>query len=300
MKMQALAQATLMAELKLGKRIDRDYGARYEATVTRDDGGVVKGTYREPRRPDRATAAYVLATGLFGGKNSMRLPALVGAKVGHISLALEYSNQGFGHALDADARDIASGLEALPDELLKRVVALSKAGRTTTRALARTQAHVQAATVVVPAGYIKDNHMSWREGVERIAALGPEVAQLALAHPLQAAWLGAGCVKNTLSRAGAVFGECHELRDGNEHNNLHIVKARPDAPFIRFVYGTGDMVLPAELQCSSIEGLPLDEIRPYRGGHIDLTTNPAIAATIYAADALLEPPRADYPYAQAA
>jgi len=96
--------------------------------------------------------------------------------------------------------------------------------------------------------------------------------------------LGTG-VLNCAERPKAVVGEAWALTHGTVHDALRRVKHEPDAPDVHFFYGSHDKLFPAFAQLVSIEGLPLDTVLPYEGGHNRLATDPTLAMGIFAADA---------------
>lgn len=276
-----------MAELVVGKHVGKKYGDRYSAVVHAEDREV-HGTLRIPKD---AQAIYLLATGLGGGKDSMRLPAHEAAKRHIASFAIDYSNKSFANTLTSDAKDIATSLEALQSwnkAMLLRLMALSKAGRTATMALATTEAKVQSASLVVPAGYIKNFHMSWVDGALAISTTVPELAGHAIIHPIDTIHKLAGCARNARQRSWAIIGEMNELRHGDVHDVLHLIKAETESPYIRFVGASHDGLLRSALQEASIARLPFDSIMTYRGGHTDLIKVPSISGSIYDLDAQLD------------
>lgn len=273
-----------MAELILGKAHRTPYGKHYDGHVIAADREV-DITYRAPRRDSSVETAYVFANGLSAGKGTMRLPAVEAVAMKHAGITLDYSNKRrIRGALDSNARDVAAVVDSIPPELNARIVGLSEGGRVATRALTLVERKIQAATLVCSAGYIRNNSLSWGQGVNRLSAAAPEIAGMAVRDPIGAFFLGASCLKNCSRRPIGVLGEMHELRNGDEHSTLQGIKADPEAPYLRFYFGAGDKLLQAVRQAAGVEGLPFDEVVTYDGRHCDITTNPGIAREIYSRD----------------
>lgn len=274
-----------MAEIKLGKARRRDYGTHYDGHVVRDDGKLVDITYRKTKHRAGAKALYAFANGLTAGKGTMRLPAVIGAEKGYDTVTFDYSNRSLKGALDSNAQDLAAILASVEHDK-KRTVGLSEGGRVATRALV-LHPKQEASTFVAPAGYIHNNHLSWLRGMLVISGVGPEMAAMSLRHPRTSAHLLTSCLQNCLERPLGVVGEMNELRKGSEHHIIDALKHSPERPVLRFMYGENDGLLDAVRQAAGIVGLHLDDIKPYPGGHCDITTDPGIANYIYDHDELL-------------
>jgi hypothetical protein len=274
-------------KLKLGKRHETDYGYRYDGVVIADDRKVPV-TYRQPPRPDRAISAYVLATGLFAGRGSMRIPAHQAVRAGSLALSIDYTNKGFNHALDSDARDIALVLAALSPKLQKRVIGLSKGGRDTARALVEVGAQVQSATFTASAGFTKKRMSLW-EGVRRLAGAGEEVVDIVKKDPLGAARFGASCADNIRHRPVGVLGEMIELLDDDEHASILTVAGSESPPYLRFAYGDEDGLFKSNELIDGATGLPFDDYYRYAGRHMCVAVNPDISREIYRRDSELPP-----------
>lgn len=259
-------------ELVKGNRREADYGHYYEASVELEDR-VVTGAYREPS--GEFNTVYVLANGLLAGKDSMRAAAHVAAQEGFASFAIDYSahNDPSGQALESNATDVAAAIDAIDEGMNRRAAGMSKGGRVLIRALAKTEETVEAATLVVPAG-IEPMKLSWLSGAARLATTTPEVLGMVVTDPLEAFHIGGTCVRNAVLHPRAVYKEMGELKDGDEHELLRELKAQEDAPFLRLVYGSRDLLIRARGIKKVLTSLPtFDEVVTYPGGHIDFSRN---------------------------
>lgn len=269
-----------MSELKLGRRHETEYGARYDGKVV-DGKHSIDITYREPHDTSSDTL-YINANGLSAGKATMRLGAQIGAHVGHKTVTVNYSNRSLRNCLDANAGDIAAVADAFSDDHRKRLIGLSEGGLVATRAMLLTRIH--AATLVNPAGLIENHSLSWLHGSRRISSVVPECIGYFRKDPLDTIRLGASCVINCVQRPLGVFGEMNELRAGNEHANLIMIKQQPDPPHIRICSSDRDSLLKRVLIESGAERLPIDDSLVFPGGHCDWASDPVLAQTVYSRD----------------
>jgi hypothetical protein len=282
-------------ELVLGKRLDTDLGRKYKGHVAVGNHKIPI-TYREPAHDNATNVAYVNANGLTAGKRTMRTPAREAVRAGFKAVTLDYTNKWVTNALDANARDVASVMDALSAEGLRvRGLALSEGGRVTARALKLVQNPVEAATLVAPAGLILNNNLSWGQGIRRLGAAGPEVAGIFFKHPLSALHLGVSCLHNCTSRPFGVVGEMHELRTGDEQQTVRDLKSAPSSTYLRVAYGLRDMLLQKDRQEAGIAVAPVDDVFPYDGRHCDVTTKPFIAQEIYRRDEAIAPKLPEHP-----
>jgi pimeloyl-ACP methyl ester carboxylesterase len=214
----------------------------------------------------------------------MREVALEAVKAGHKAISFDYSNKGNTNVMLSNAVDCAAVIDALPDDTRRKAIGLSMGGSVVTRAILQATNKLEAATLVAPAQYIT-RHPTAMEVARRLAAEGRELPSLYL-NPLHALRLGAGIARNCAERPRAVVAELSEMLSGTVHSSLESIKADPAAPYMRFMYGLGDHLLPAEVQLEGVEGLPFDQIVSYGGGHVQLARrNRQLAQTIFELDA---------------
>jgi pimeloyl-ACP methyl ester carboxylesterase len=268
-----------MNRLTLSNWEKRPYGERAS--------GVVRTADREipirVRRPDRYAAdskTYLMANGWTAGKNSMRIPAIEAAKFGHTAVTFKYTNTKSRDALRQNVQDVSDIIQALPRSERKAAIGLSMGGAVVTMALEHIGQDIDRATLVAPGKYLHARYYSpWLIARHLLAEAG-EVRH-ARRDMRTSLHLLADGIANCASRPQAIPAELRELLDGNVHDELRRTKAQHDAPFVRFMYGLDDRLLPAEAQLDSIAGLPFDEIMPFTGGHARLAYDPTLAAEIF-------------------
>lgn len=285
-----------MSELQLVKHEPTDYGMRHEGFVP-VGRSKIDVTLRAPAKGDWSGITYVLVNGWTAGKNSMRPAALEAARAGHKAVTFDYTNKRIGSALLSNAANCAAVIDALPNTR-RAAIALSMGGPVLTAALMQARSKVGVATLVAPAHCITQELTPIEIG-KHLLAEGRELAGLSR-HPIHAAHLAAGVMRNCTERPLAVVGEFAELISGTLHANLESVKAVPDAPFMRLMYGTGDLLLPADAQAEGVSSSRFDEILPYDGGHVELARDTELARTIFALDATLMSPDMVPVFSQAA
>jgi hypothetical protein len=93
-------------------------------------------------------------------------------------------------------------------------------------------------------------------------------------------------MRNCAERPLAVVGEFGDLISGTQHSNFESVTAGSDAPFMRLMYGRGDLLLPADPLVAGAGSL-FDEVIPYDGGHVEFVKGSELAQNIFAWDAAL-------------
>jgi hypothetical protein len=254
------------AELQLGKRHATDYGKRYEGVVQTENDNIPI-TWREPTKHQQSGRAYVIGTGWLGEKASMRRPAHRVVRAGHIAVSYNHNNRGTTQVLKQNARTMASVIASMPPDLKLHAVALSMSGGGLPDALSQTERHVESATAVAPAN-IPGPH-SLLEAATHLGATAPEVLKLAR-HPRDALYLGLSTWRNCASRLLAVGAEFEAMRHGTEPDGLYAVQARPDAPFLSYLYGDEDHLFPRAGQEEAAQRLQFDHIEMYHGGHLAL------------------------------
>ena len=216
----------------------------------------------------------------------MRTAAIVATKFGHTAVTMEYTNQGTEGALAQDVQDVVAVTKALPRNTRRAAIGFSMGGAILTMALARTG--VERATLVAPGKYLSPHYYSRLEIMRRFVAEIGEAADPGIIGNLRnALWLGATSLMNYARRPWAVHAELVELLRDPVWSALREAKARPNPPYVRFMYGLHDRLLPAEAQRASIADLPFDEVVGYRGEHGRLTYDPTLAADIFERDSLL-------------
>lgn len=272
-----------MAELKLGKAERTYYGKRYQGLIEGSDR-TVRITWREPRRPDLAEHAYLLATGWTGAKNSMRLPAHQAAQAGHVGVTFDYTNRGITTPIKKNADDLRLVHDAMPPELRLRAIGLSMGGRAVTEFLQEAN-RIETATLVASAGY-KRNGISLTEGVFGVLATSRETTDMIIRHPVHSAHVGLAGLAHCLRRSRAVGAEMLDLMhpDHTVHHIVDTVKLGERSPYMRFLYGSGDRLINQIAQSAGIEGLPFDHAEPYTGGHIRLVNDPSLSKYIIQLD----------------
>jgi len=270
-----------MAKIKLGRGEPTEYGTRYDGRVV-DGRRSINITYRTPHAAEDADTVYINANGLSAGKATMRLGAIIGAHAGHKTVTVDYTNRFPKKCLDSNAKDIAIVAEAFSDDHHKRLIGLSEGGAVAVRAMLLTKVH--AASLINPAGIIAENNLSWREGLNLVSSVVPEVAGYMKKDPVGTLLLGASCLANCVKRPGGVIGEMNELRHGNEHDNLHAIKQAAEAPHVRICWSQADNLLKGALLEAGAQLLPVDDRVTFAGGHCDWASDPVLAHTIYQRD----------------
>jgi hypothetical protein len=156
-------------------------------------------------------------------------------------------------------------------------------GRVVTEAISRVEVPFESTTLVASAGYIKEQ-VSYLEATMHFIATTPETTSLALRHPIHALHVGTAAMSNCIRRYRAVAAELYELTNEPIHEEIYSIKENPHAPYIRFLYGDRDYLLPANLQRNGVQGLPIDQVASYRGGHLRLVDDPSLSRDIYQQD----------------
>lgn len=272
-----------MSEMKLGKAERTYYGKRYHGLIEGADRNV-RVTWREPRQPDQAEYAYILATGWTGAKNSMRLPAHQAAQAGHVGVTFDYTNRGTANPIKMNADDLRVVHDAMPPELRLRAIGLSMGGRAVTEFLQEAN-RIEAATLVASAGY-KRNGISLTEGALGLLATGREATDVVIRQPLHSARVGLAGLAHCLRRGRAVGAEMLDLMhpDHTVHHIVDAVKLGDRSPYLRFLYGSDDRLINQIAQSTGIEGLPFDHAESYAGGHIRLVNDPSLSEYIIQLD----------------
>lgn len=271
-----------MKELALDSWETREYGQRANGFVRSNDRRI-KVTVRQPKIQADDSKIYVMANGWTAGKNSMRIPAIAAAEAGHTAVTFQYTNTRTRGALASNVADLVTVIDKLPQEQRKSAIGLSMGGAVLTMALEHIGNQIDQATLVAPGMYLRADYYTPRIIGERLVAETLEVRQLRgnIRSGLQ---LLGGSVANCVRRPQAIGAEFKELLSGNVHQELQRVKTRADAPFVRFMYGLQDELLPAYAQVDSIVGLPFDETIAYTGGHARLAYDPALTYDILSRD----------------
>jgi pimeloyl-ACP methyl ester carboxylesterase len=254
------------AELQLGKRHTTDYGKRYEGVVRTEDDSIPI-TWREPTKRKQSGRAYVMGTGWLGEKASMRRPAHLVVRAGHIAVTFNHNNRGISQVLKQNAGNMAAVIDSMPPGLKLHAVALSMSGGGLPDALNQTKRRVESATAVAAAN-IPGPH-SLLEAATHLGATVPEVLKLAR-HPRDALYLSLSTWRNCASRLLAVGAEFEAMRHGTEPDGLHAVQARPDAPFLSYMYGDDDHLFPRATQEEAAQRLQFNHVEMYHGGHLAL------------------------------
>ncbi len=274
------------SELWLGKQHIADYGRHFKGVVKTDDREIPI-SFRQPFNMDaRLDSVYVLATGIMSAKSSMRVLSHEVVRAGHTAVALDYTNTLLKHPLESNAADIAAVIDALPEGLTRRAVGMSMGGAALTMALLDVKSSVESATFVAPAKYIipKNGHV---ELIPSLMSTVPEGLNLLRAKPDQALRLGLNTALTIARRPLAVRAEIRDLSDGTVHEMLRAVKAAPNAPHLRLMYGLRDqLILPEGLE-EAARLLPFDEVEAYDGGHFSLVHDPERALRILELDGQL-------------
>lgn len=271
-----------MKELALNHWETRDYGRRASGIVQSHDRDV-RITVRQPKHAAEDSKIYVMANGWTAGKNSMRVPAIAAAQAGHTAVTFEYTNTRMRDALVSNVNDLVTVINKLPNNQRKSAIGLSMGGAVLTMALEHIGDEIDQATLVAPGMYLRADYYTPRIIGERLVAEAMEVRQLR-GNVRDGLRLLGGSVANCVRRPQAIQAEFKELLSGNVHEELRRVKAQPNAPFVRFMYGLQDELLPAYAQIESITGLPFDETISYAGGHARLAYDPTLAYDILSRD----------------
>ncbi len=271
--------------LDLEQGHETEYGTRYEGVVATEDHDIPI-VWREPPEHEQNGNIYVMANGWLGAGHSMRLPAHEAAHAGNIAVTFGYTNTGSTEALKENANDMAAIIDAVPEGLNRQAMGLSMGGYVTAMALERAESWVQSATLISSAGFIQRDPTK-REVLMHFAAEGIELAEHAIEDPFNVGRLGVSTIKNIVRRRQAVRAEIYELTHGSAHDSIISVKSNPDAPFIRFVYGDKDRLIPADAQEDGIKGMPFDDVLKYRGGHLGPIFRPAVSRRLFELDAEL-------------
>lgn len=271
-----------MSKLTLGEWEQRPYGERADGVVA-DGDHHVRIRIRRPSIPALGGALYVMANGWTAGQNSMRVPAIEAAKSGHTGVTFRYTNTGSREALRQNVRDLTTVIEAFPSEEQKRAVGLSMGGAVVTMALERVGTEIKRATLVAPGMYLDAHYYSPFVIARRMLAESAEIGNLHTNVRTRMHLLADGLV-NCVQRPHAVTAEIRELLSGNVHEELRRIKSQPDAPYIRFMYGEKDRLIPMAAQIASIEGLPFDDVSSYKGGHVRLAYDPTLSQDIFQMD----------------
>jgi len=267
-----------MAKLALHKWETRPYGERAEGKI-----GDVDITVRRPAAYADDSKTYIMANGWTAGKNSMRRPAIEAARFGHTAVTFDYTNTKAKDALAHNVEDFMIVARSLPNDERKAAIGLSMGGAVVTKALAQMPSEFERATLVASGMYLHDHYYTHRVIAQRFVAEATEVRFLRNNVGSGLRLLGTGAI-NCARRPRAIPAELRELRSGNVHQELWHIKAQPESPFIRFMYGLHDQLIPAEAQVDSIQGLPFDEVTGYTGGHARLAYDPALASDILLRD----------------
>ncbi|MEP7204756.1 MAG: alpha/beta hydrolase [Candidatus Saccharibacteria bacterium] len=271
------------SELQLGKRHIADYGTYYKGVVKTEDREIPI-SFRQPTdETNRLNSIYVLATGIMSPKSTMRLFSHEAVRYGHTAVALDYTNTWIKHPLESNAADIATVIDALPEDLTRRAVGWSMGGAALTMALLEVESTIESATFVSPAKYIisKNGHV---EFIPSLTSTVPEGINLLLTKPDKAFRLGLSTALTLARRPLAVHGEIRDLSAGTVHDMLHAVKAAPNAPHLRLMYGRHDRLIhPKGLEEAAML-LPFDEVEAYDGGHFSLVHDPECAHRILELD----------------
>lgn len=279
-----------MSKLKLYVPERRPYGFRRKGVVV-DEGGkrIIPVTVRLPHeRAEQSGDVYVMANGWTTGKNSMRIPAIEAARLGHVAVTFDYTSTGTAAAMKEDAHDFVAVADALPQDLRRAGLGLSMGGAVLTEAMKQTQ--MSRATLVSPGGYLLPHYYTPAEIARRFWAETKEAREPDVwRNPRTAIRLGLTSMATCARRPRAVRAELKELLGDTVHNALREVKAQPDAPYVRFMYGEHDELIPAYAQIASIEGLPFDHVTSYRGGHGRLAYDPTLSQQIFMMDQQLPP-----------
>jgi hypothetical protein len=277
-----------MSELHLGEKLPADYGNRYSGIVETEDRNI-EITWREPPKPDRAKAIYVLVNGLTAAKSSMRVPAIEAVRDNNYSLTFNYTNKSVLHPIEKNVDDLVAVVDSLPSELGRRGIGLSMGGRVLTESVPKTLLPLESATMVASAGYIRE-HVSYKEALQHFVSTAPELADLLIKHPIQALHVGGTAVNNCIHRNKAVAAELVQLINGTVHHLIPHIKAHHDSPHMRFMYGDSDPLLPPEYQAKGVHGLPFDHVEMYSGGHLTFVSDPSLSRRIFELDEqVLEP-----------
>jgi pimeloyl-ACP methyl ester carboxylesterase len=271
-----------MKKLALDKWERRPYGEKTDGSVS-VNGRSVNITVRRPLQETTDSLLYVMANGWTAGKNSMRVPAHEAAKHGHTAVTFRYTNTHAKGALEENVRDMSAVMDALPSYVRRGAIGLSMGGAVVTMAMDRLDHEIERATLVAPGKYLHPDYYSPRIILQHMLSEPAEALQFRGRWGDGLRLLGTGAI-NCLQRPQAVRAELRELLDGNVHQELIRVKQRPDAPFIRFMYGLNDRLLPAFAQLESVAGLPFDDIRPFEGEHARLAYDPTLANQIFSLD----------------
>lgn len=271
-----------MAELQLGKREQTNYGRRFHGMVKTEKGNIPI-TWREPTKHEQSEVAYVLSTGWLGEKCSMRIPAHEAVRMGHVAVSFDYTNRSIHHPVKQNEESLTAVIDALPNDLRKNAIGLSMGGRVLTEALTKTESKVQIATMVASAGYIKGNTSRLR-ALQHFIATAPEAIDFLRRDPIHAWRLGASVMHNCIARNVAVAAEINDLINGSVRDLVEEIKDQPQPPYLRFMYGERDKLLPAQLQIEGLVDLPFDHIEPYPGGHLDLVRHKYLARRIFELD----------------
>lgn len=260
----------------------REYGERADGLVTATDRKI-RVTLRRPGRQDDNDHYYVMANGWTAGKSSMRTPALAAVASGNTAVTFEYTNTSAKGALASNVEDLTRVIEALPRNSRHSAIGLSMGGAVLTMALESTGDRIDKATLVAPGRFLQTDYYTPRVIGERLIAETLEIKQLRGNLRSGLHLLGGGIV-NCARRPQAIRAELRELLSGNVHEELRRVKQQSNAPFIRFMYGLQDELLPAYAQIESIQGLPFDEVVAYEGGHARLAYDQTLSHEILELD----------------
>ena len=265
---------------------NREYGWRATGTVQAKHADI-DITVREPREWDESTGlTYVMANGWTAGKASMRLPAIVAAKTGHRAITINYTNTGTTQSLRSNVRDVVSVIDAVSGKSRVSAMGLSMGGAVVTMALKDVGEQLETATLVAPGKYIREDLISRHEIVKRFLAESLEVRDVGR-NLKNALFLGAASTANCVQRPLAVVAELTELLQGTVHEDLIEAKSMDHSPYVRFMWGQNDLLLPPFAQDESTKHLPFDERLSYLGGHAMLAYDRSLAEAIFQRDAEL-------------
>lgn len=276
-----------MSELQVVEH-PTSYGSRHEGVVVTEDR-TIGVTLRAPFEDEWTGITYVLPHCWTAGKNSMRPTALEVVNAGHQAITFDYTHTGITHALESNAADCAAVMDALPDDTIRRAVGLSMGGPVVTMAILQAESKFEIVTQVAAAGYINRKLTPWKIA-KHLLDEGRELPSL-YRDPVHALHLTMGVMHNCVDRPLAVIGEFDEMISGTVHDALRRIKHTPDAPYMRFMYGSGDRLFPAAAQLEGVRNPrfdEFDEVVPYNGGHMQLARGDSILArAILALDAEL-------------
>lgn len=271
-----------METMAIGPWKARTYGERADGIVRAGDRQVRVTLRRQVQAPEDEHY-YIMANGWTAGKSSMRTPALAAVAMGNTAVTFEYTNTKAKEALASNVEDLTRVIEALPARSKHSAIGLSMGGAVLTMAMEAVGDQVDKATLVAPGRFLRSDYYTPRVIGERLLAESLEIKNLRGNLRSGLHLLGGGIV-NCARRPQAIRAEFLELLSGNVHDELVRVKQQSDSPFVRFMYGLQDELLPAYAQVESISGLPFDDVVAYEGGHARLAYDPTLSYDILELD----------------